>query len=199
MKACGVGGDADEVLHPCGAAQFASARSCSSNASGLLSGTNLFHLDAHVERVSQHLDELSEVHSFVGDIVEDGLVAVALIFHVTNLHLQFQVFCNLAALNHGAVFAAFGFEILVHIHLFRMAIDAFDVVWRLDVHLFQLQFHKSARECHHSDVVSGAGLHGNDVAFLEVQVVDVVIITFARVLELHLHQVGVFCVSRDVG
>ena len=88
LEAGGIRGDADEVLHPRGTAQFASAGTRSSNASCLLTCTNLLHLDAHMEGGSEVLDELSEVYTLVGDVVEDGLVAIALILHVANLHVS---------------------------------------------------------------------------------------------------------------
>ena len=43
------------------------------------------------------------------------------------------------------------------------------------------------------------GLHGHDVALVEVQVVHVVVVTFAGVLELHFHKVGALGVARHVG
>ena len=43
------------------------------------------------------------------------------------------------------------------------------------------------------------GLHGNNVAFLQVEIVYVVIISLACVLELHLNKVGRFHVAWNVG
>ncbi len=77
--------------HPGGAAEFASARTDATDASCFLAGAYLFHLDAYVEGVGKNLDELAEVHTLVGDVIEDGLVAVALIFHVAHLHVEVEV------------------------------------------------------------------------------------------------------------
>jgi len=41
-----------------------------------------------VEGSSKVLDKLAEVDTFVGNVVEDSFVSIALIFYVTNLHLQ---------------------------------------------------------------------------------------------------------------
>ena len=41
-----------------------------------------------MEGLGKHLDELAEVHSLVGYVVEYRLVAVALILHIAYLHLQ---------------------------------------------------------------------------------------------------------------
>ena len=43
------------------------------------------------------------------------------------------------------------------------------------------------------------GLDGNDVAFLQLQLVHVVVVAFAGVLELHLYEVGIVCVARHIG
>ena len=190
MEARGVGRHAREVLHPCGAAQLASARSCSTDASSLLSRSDLLHLNAYVECGCQVFDELTEVHTFVGDVVEYGFVSIALIFHVANLHLQSEAFGDLSALDHGVVLARLGLMVFLHVHRLRYAIDASYVVGRFEVGLFDLQMYKASGECHHADVVSGIGLHSHNVAFLQPEVIDIVVISFARVLELHLHQVG---------
>ena len=128
MEACGGGAHADEVLHPRGAAEFPATRAEAANATGLLAGTDLLHLDAHVERLGQHFDELAEIHAPVGDVVENGFQSVALILHVTNLHLKSQVLGYLAAANHGVVLARLGFLIFLHIHGSCLAIDALDVI-----------------------------------------------------------------------
>ena len=144
------------------------------------------------------LDELPEVYTLVSDVVEDGLVAVALILHITNLHLQSEVLGNLATLNHCGVFAALGLLELVHIHGTRDAVDALDVVGTLQVGFLHLQLDQSTSQRHHTDVVAGTGFHGDDVAFLQFQFIDVVVIALAGVLELHLHEVGGVDVARHV-
>ena len=151
-----------------------------------------------MEGVGKHLDELAEVHTLVCDIVEDGLVAVALIFHVTNLHLQSEVLGYLTTLNHRGVFAVLSLVILVHVHRLGDAIDALDVVSRLEVGLLHLQLYESACERNHSDIVARTCLHSYDVALTEVQVVDVMIISLARILELHLHEVRVLLITRHI-
>ena len=147
----------------------------------------------------QVFNQLAEVHALVGDIIEDGLLAVALIFHVANLHLQTQVLGNLTTLNHRLVLASLGLVIFVHVHLAGQAIHALNLLAALQVGLLHLQGHQSSCQCHHADVVTRAGLHGHDVAFLQWQVVHVVIVAFAGVLKLHLHQVGRLSVARHVG
>ena len=105
LEACCCGGDAGEILHPCGAAEFASARSGAADASSFLSGTYLFHLDAHMESGCKVFDELAEIHAFVRNIVEYCLVAIALLLHVAYLHLQSESLGYLSALYHCGVFA----------------------------------------------------------------------------------------------
>ena len=88
LETGGIGAYTREVLHPGGTAQLTSARAGSTNTSSLLARTNLLHLDTYVEGYCQVLDELTEIHTLVGDIIEDCLVAIALIFYVANLHVE---------------------------------------------------------------------------------------------------------------
>ena len=91
-----------------------------------------------MEGGSQVLDQLAEVHTLIGDIVEDSLVAVALIFHVANLHLQSQSLGNLSALYHRGVLTRLGLTVFIHIYRTGYAIHALDVVGTLQVGLLQL-------------------------------------------------------------
>ena len=91
-----------------------------------------------MECFGEHLDELSEIHALVGDIIEYRLVAVALVFHVANLHLQSEILGYLSALYHRVVFPALGLAKLVHVGGTCNAVDASDVVGRLEVGLLDL-------------------------------------------------------------
>ena len=86
-----------------------------------------------MERRSQVLDELAEVHALVGNIVEDGLVAVALVFHVADFHLQSQSLGYLPAFNHGGVLPTLGLAVFVHVDFLGNAIDALNVVGTFQV------------------------------------------------------------------
>ena len=117
LTAGSVGRYGHEVFHPSGAAHLTAAGTYTAYASGFLTGSDLFHLNADAEYLCQHLDELAEIDALVGNVVEDGLVAVALIFHVAYLHVQSEVLGNLARLDHGVVLAGFGFLVLQHVGL----------------------------------------------------------------------------------
>ena len=128
LVACGIGAHAHEVLHPSGATKLASARSGTTDATSLLSSTDLLHLDTNMEGIGEHLDELTEIDTFVGDVVEYRLVAIALVFHVTDLHLQTEVLGDLSALYHRAMLTALRLLALLDIHRLGDAVDALDVV-----------------------------------------------------------------------
>ena len=198
LKASGTGAHRHEVLHPGGTTEFTSTGSGTANTPCFLARANLFHLNTHMKGVCQHLDQLSEIHTLVGNIIEYGLVAVALIFHITDFHLQIKVLGYLTTLDHGVMLSRFGLIILVHIHGFGNTVNAFDVVSRLEVGLLDLQFHQSSRERHHTDVMSGIGFHGNDVAFFQFQSVHVMVIALTGVFKLHLHQVSALCIARHI-
>ena len=101
--------------HPCGTAQGPAAGADSTDASCLLAGTDLLHLDANPEHVGQHLDQLAKVYSIVSNIIENGLIAVALILNVADFHLQTQVHSNLAGTDHRVLFAGLGLLIAFHV------------------------------------------------------------------------------------
>ena len=188
-----------ERTYPRGAAQLAPTGAEASDAACLLAHANLFHLDAHVEEFGQHLDELAEVDTPLGNIIEDGLVAVALILHVADFHLQPQVLGGLAATYHGAVLAGFGFLVLLDVDRPGYAIDALDFLARLHVGLLHLQRHEAARHGDDADVVARRCFDGHDVALLDGQVVVVTVVSLSCVFELHLHQVRCVLVVGQVG
>ena len=146
----------------------------------------------------QILDELAEVHALISDVVEDGLVAVALILHVADLHVQSQTFGNLTALDHRGMLTGFGLFELLDVRLAGDTVDALDVIFRFQVGLLHLQLHQTSGKRYHADVVTGTGFNGYHVAFLQIQMVHVVVIAFAGMLELHLHEVCRICVPRHV-
>ena len=135
-------------------------------------------------------DQLAEVHTLVSNIVENSLVAVALIFHITNLHLQTEPQGYLTTLNHRGMLTALGLMILLHIHRTGNAVDTLDIVGTLEVSLLELQLHQSARQCNHTDVVSWVGFYSHDIAFLQFEVVHIMIIALTGMLELNLNQIG---------
>ena len=65
--------DAGEIGHPSGTAKFATAWTDTADASSLLACTNLFHFDAYAETFCQHLDELTEIHALICNVVENRL------------------------------------------------------------------------------------------------------------------------------
>ena len=95
--------------------------------------------------------------------------------------------------------SALSLTILVHIGGTGNTIDTPDIVGRLEVGLLYLQFHQSSGESHHTDVMTGIGLHCNNIALLEVEIIDIVIISLTGMLKLHLDEVGGVGVAWHVG
>ena len=115
----------DEVGHPAGAAQFASTGTNTPNAAGLLTGSNLFHLNTYPKDLCQYLDQLTEIDPFVCNVVENSLVAVTLILYISNFHVEPQAGCNLAGTNHRVVFLGLCLFVLLNVVGFGLAIDLF--------------------------------------------------------------------------
>ena len=188
-----------EVLHPCSAAELASAGSETAYAACFLPRAYLLHLYSYVERIGQHLDKLAEIYTSVSDVVEDGLIAVSLILYVSYLHLKPQLLGYLSAAYHRAVLQRLRFLVLLDVGRPGLAVDAAYLLVALEVGLLHLQGHQFACERHCANVMTGVRLHGHHITFLQRQVVDIVVIPFPGILKLHLHQVGGFVVAWDIG
>ena len=149
-------------------------------------------VDAHPEDLGQHLDELPEVDPVVGDVIEDGLVAVALILDIAYFHVQVEVFGYLAGPQHGGVFTGLGLAVFFEIIGLGLTVNTFEVgVIKFHAVLAHLQQDQTAGEGYDTDIVAGVALYGNDVALFETQVNGVFIVSLAGVLELHLDHFGV--------
>lgn len=157
------------------------------------------HLDAHSEYFCQDLDEFAEIYALVGDVVEDGLLPIALILYVADFHVQLQVFGNLARAYHGVLLFGFGLLVLLEVGRTCMAVDASYLGAGLELGFAHLQGHKASRETHDTDVVPRLCFYGDDVALAEQEVVVVAVIALSRVLKLHFYEVGHRVVARYVG
>ena len=151
-----------------GAAEFAAANADAAYKPSFLTGAYLLHLDADTELLREHLDKLAEVHAAVGNVVEDGLGAVALKFHVTNFHFQPHFRGDTAGLDHGVLLAGDGFHPLLHVGLLGLAVDLAKFVSSLDAFASHLAGHKRAFESDDAKVAAGGGLHYDHVANLHV-------------------------------
>ena len=140
-----------------------------------------------MECIGQYLDELAEVNAAIGNVVEDSLEAVTLILYIANLHLQTQVLGNLAGAYHGVMLACLGLSILLHIHLTCLAIDALYLYVGAQVGLLHLELDQTSGHGNGTYVMTGIGLNGHDIAFLQRNVVGVDEESLAGVLELNLH------------
>ena len=119
-----------------------------------------------MERLRQHLDEFAEVHALVGDVVKNRLVAVALVLHVADLHLQFKLLGNLSRANHRVVFAGLSLLVLFQIRLSRLAVNASHLHALFQVRFLHLQQYQSACERHHADVVSRHSFYRYHIALV---------------------------------
>ena len=91
-----------------------------------------------MESCGQILDKLTEIYALIGNIVENGLVAIALIFYVANLHIEPQTLGYLTTLNHGVMLAGLSLTELIKIYRTRNAIDTLDIVGRFQISLLNL-------------------------------------------------------------
>ncbi len=155
----------DKVGHPAGAAQRASAGADTAYAAGFLTRSNLLHLYPHLESLGKDLDKMTEIYAFVGDIIEDCLVAVALVFHVAYLHVEFEILGYLAGADHRIVLLGFGFFEATEIGRFCLAEHTAQFGVGLHTGLADLKLYKASGEGHFANVVTRSGFHGHNVAY----------------------------------
>ena len=151
-----------------------------------------------MEGFGKDLDEFAEVDTGIGNIVEYGLVAVALVFDVTDFHIKLEFLGNLSALNHGRHFASLRFVPFFDVDGACLAVDTTDFGAGFQAGLLHLQGHKASGEGDRADVVTGIGLNGDDVALHKVETVVVAVVAFARILELDFHEVGSLVIARNI-
>ena len=150
------GGYGAEVGHPFGAAEFAATRANTTDPAGFLTGTDLFHFDSNPECLSKDFYQLAKVNPLVGNVVEDGLVAIALIFHIAYFHVKMQTFGNLPRFDHGFLLFGFGFLILFHVRFTHFTIHPSDFKFiEIDVVFFHLQGNQLTHQRYLTDIMSG--------------------------------------------
>ena len=201
LIARGTRGHRHKVGHPQRAAQRTAARAYAAYASGFLTGAYLLHLYAHLERFGKYLDKLPEIDAFVGYVVEYGFVSVALVFHVADFHVQLQAFGDFPRADHGVVLAGLGLVVFLYVGVFGFpeypsGLGAFLGACAGFLHA---QLNERTGERHHADVVPGLGFHRHHVADFQRYALAVEVVSFARVLELHLNIVAFGETSRNVG
>ena len=181
------GGNGDKARHPCGATQWTAARAYAADAASLLPSANLFHLYSYLEHVGQHLDQLSEVDTLIGDVIENCLVAIALILDVANLHLQSQIDGNLARADHRVLLASLGLLITFHVRRLSLAENTQYLSVFAQVDALHLILDQSAGQPYTSHIMTRIGLNGHPIATLEGDVGAVAVEAASRVLEQHLN------------
>ena len=161
LKTCGGCAYRHEVGHPACATQRTAAGTDAAYAACLLARANLFHLNAHLECVGQHFDELTEVNALIGNVVEYRFVAIALIFNVADFHVELEVFGNLSGANHRVVFLGLCLLEAVEVGRLGLAEHALDFGVTLDVCFAHLTRHEHAGERHLAYVVARSSFNGH--------------------------------------
>ena len=137
-----------------------------------------------MELVSKNLDELTEIHAPVGDVVEYGLGAVALKLHVPDFHVQTELHRNLTRTYHRLLLPSDGLLPLLEIIGLCPAVDFFEfTVLRSQPAAFHLACHYGALKRHYSEIMPRVGLHHNKVAGLYALPGGIVVDALAGVLE----------------
>ena len=189
----------DKVGHPAGTAERSAAGAYATDASGFLTCADLLHLDPDFECIGKNLDELTEVDAFVGDIIEYRFVAIALIFHVADLHVEFQIFGNLACADHRVVLFGSGFLESVEIGRFGFTEHAFNLGVAFHAGFAHLSGYEFPGQGDLTDIVAWRGFNSDNVADREWQMERVAVESFPGVLELYFNNVETRLMAGNVG
>ena len=191
LEAGGTRGHRHKSRHPRSTAERSSTRADAANASSLLARTDLLHLDTNPEDVGQHLDQLAKVHALVGDIIENRLVAVALVLDVANLHLQSQIDSDFAGTDHGVFFASL--SLLITFHIGRLGFAEYTQYLGIlaQVHTLHLVLNQTSCETYPANVMSRIGFDSHPITLLEGDVGAVAVKAATGILEEHLDNVKV--------
>ena len=137
-----------------------------------------------MELLGEILDELAEIHPAVRDIVEDGLGAVPLEFHVANFHLEPQAGGNLAGADHRLFLPGNGLLPFFDIELLGFAVNAADLGrLGIDSLALHLSHHGGPFQRDNAEVVAAGCLDDHEVARLDALPRSVGVDTFAGILE----------------
>ena len=123
-------------------------------------------------------------------IVEDGLAAVALEFHVTYLHLETHLGGDAAGLDHGVLLAGYSLLPALDIALAGLAVNLLEFIGLgIDAFAFELPSYDRPLEGDYAEVVTCNGFHDDHVAYLHVLPRGVAVETLAGILEAHLEDI----------
>lgn len=149
-----------------------------------------------MECICQHFDELPEIDAAVGDVIEYGFATVALVFHIAYLHLQTEVFCNLAGAYHRVVFQSLGLFVFLNVYLARFSVYAFDFHIGFQARFLHLEQHQTSCQRDRTDIVSGGGFDSHHITFLKREFIGIEVETFPGVLELYLYHIRIVLRTR---
>ena len=130
-----------------------------------------------MEALCKDLDKFAEIDTALGNVVEDGLDLIALILHVTNLHVKTHVGSNLARLDHRVVLQRNGLLPTLNVVRFCLAVDLFVLaIEGGESRATNLLGYHVARKRDDANVVAGRCLYGNDITTFEIKIVNVLIV-----------------------
>ena len=152
-----------------------------------------------MESLSKHFDEFTKVNTLVGYIIKNSFISIALVFHVANFHLQFEILGYLARTNHRFVLACLCFLILVEVDLTSLTIDASDGSAWLERTFLHLKNNQLSCESHHTYIMTWLCFHCYDIPLLKVKVIIISIVALTGVFELYFHIVGNILITGHVG
>ena len=176
-----------EVGNEFGTAQSPAAYAQTAYETGLLTGSDLLHLDPDAEFLGKYLDQLAEIHSFVSYVVEDSLASVALKLHVAYLHVQPEFGSNLPCPYHRTTLPGYG--LLPFLQIQRTGLPVYLLEF-LGIHVEMSSDHLPAdyRAAQGNDahIVSCCGFYHDQISGLQQLVRRILIESFSGVLEANL-------------
>ena len=140
-----------------------------------------------MELLGKIFDQLTEVHSTIGNVVEDGLGAVALELNIANLHFQAKVVCQHSGTDHGFLLTGNGILPALDVKGTRLAVNLLELLL-LRIHAFAL--HLSANngtfQSNNAQVMTIGSFHNHQVTGFYALAGGIHVNPFSGILEANL-------------
>ena len=130
-----------------------------------------------METLGKDLDQLAEIDTTLGNVVEDSLDLIALILNISDLHIKTHVGSNLTRLNHRVVLQRDGLLPTLNVVWLCLAVDLLVLaIEGGESRATNLLGHHIARKRDDTNVMTGRCLYGNDITTFEIKIVNVLIV-----------------------
>ena len=168
LATCRRRGDGLEIRDIVRTAQLPAADSQAAYQTGLLTCSDLLHLYPDAEFLSENLDKLTEIHTTVRYVIENGLGAVPLEFHVADFHIQTEFHSYLTGTDHRFLLTRNSLLPFFDVEGLCLPVDFLEFrIFRVNAPALHLLADYRTLECNDTQVVTALRLNDDQIAHLD--------------------------------